>query len=68
MIGANYENPNLFDGFRFSRLREQPAEGAATFNRHVVSTATDFVPFGHGPHACPGRYVPFLPSNVLYWY
>ncbi|KAJ7806300.1 cytochrome P450 [Mycena olivaceomarginata] len=62
---TNYENPNLFDGFRFSRLREQPAEGAATFNRHVISTATDFVPFGHGPHACPGRFFAVMQPKAM---
>ncbi|KAJ7445670.1 cytochrome P450 [Mycena latifolia] len=36
---ANYDNPEVFDGFRFSRMREQ---------EHLV--------FGHGKHACPGRF------------
>ncbi|KAJ7458885.1 cytochrome P450 [Mycena latifolia] len=59
---ANYENPAIFDGFRFSRQREQrtehpdPGEGLTIFNRHMVSTAHDHVVFGHGQHACPGRF------------
>ncbi|KAJ7430919.1 cytochrome P450 [Mycena latifolia] len=58
----NYENPMTFDGFRFSRLREQRAgadiagEGTSFFNRHMVSTAQDHIVFGHGHHACPGRF------------
>ncbi|KAJ7687915.1 cytochrome P450 [Mycena rosella] len=62
----NYEHAAVFDGFRFSRLREQrggPAssgdegsEGTGFFNRHMVSTAQDHVVFGHGRHACPGRF------------
>ncbi|KAJ7473570.1 cytochrome P450 [Mycena latifolia] len=57
----NYENPMTFDGFRFSRLREQRAgadisgESTSFFNRHMVSTAQDHIVFGHGHHACPGR-------------
>ncbi|KAJ7451385.1 cytochrome P450 [Mycena latifolia] len=56
----NYENPTTFDGFRFSRMREQrggpdePSEGF--FNRHMVTTGQDHVVFGHGHHACPGRF------------
>ncbi|KAJ7652562.1 cytochrome P450, partial [Mycena rosella] len=58
----NYEDATTFDGFRFSRLREQHAiqdnhsEGSGIFNRHMVSTAQDHVAFGHGRHACPGRF------------
>ncbi|KAJ6558751.1 cytochrome P450 [Mycena vulgaris] len=58
----NYENAETFDGFRFSRLREQraghgdPNDGTGIFNRHMVSTAQDHVVFGHGRHACPGRF------------
>ncbi|KAJ7154091.1 cytochrome P450, partial [Mycena filopes] len=67
---ANYENADTFDGFRFSRARElqHGAKAAAKaedldreeegsfFNRHMVSTAPDHVVFGHGRHACPGRF------------
>ncbi|KAF7360639.1 hypothetical protein MVEN_00795600 [Mycena venus] len=61
---ANYDNADLFDGFRFSRLREEyqdgdhhNREGTHFFNRHMVSTAPDHVVFGHGQHACPGRFL-----------
>ncbi|KAJ7124671.1 cytochrome P450 [Mycena crocata] len=69
---ANYANANVFDGFRFSRMREVRAgashdsddlagdnadsEKTGIFNRHMVSTAPDHVVFGHGRHACPGRF------------
>jgi cytochrome P450 len=43
-----YENANKFDGFRFSRMREQ--EGEKT-KHHASSTNPDFLQFGHGPHA-----------------
>ncbi|KAJ7133819.1 cytochrome P450 [Mycena filopes] len=65
---ANYENAETFDGFRFSRVRElqhgarsaaakvEDSEEGSFFNRHMVSTAPEHVVFGHGRHACPGRF------------
>ena len=43
-----YENANKFDGFRFSKLRQQYGEKA----KYLASnTNPDFLQFGHGPHA-----------------
>ncbi|KAJ7101571.1 cytochrome P450 [Mycena belliarum] len=61
---ANYDNPAVFDGFRFSREREaQKMDVDSTkegdlqpFKRHMISTAVDHLPFGNGKHACPGRF------------
>ena len=47
-----YENPSKFDGFRFSKMRE---EGLAK-NVGMVSSSLDHLSFGHGRHVCPGRY------------
>ncbi|KAI0804683.1 cytochrome P450 [Irpex lacteus] len=48
-----YENPYTFDPWRFSRIREE--EGNAT--KQMATTASvDYVPFGLGKHACPGRF------------
>lgn len=42
-----------FDGLRFFNLRSMPGNE----NRHqYVSTGTDSFAFGHGLHACPGRF------------
>lgn len=43
----NYPNATQFDPFRFSTVRE---DNQST-KRHLVSTATDFIPFGHGKHS-----------------
>ncbi|KAF7345575.1 hypothetical protein MVEN_01576200 [Mycena venus] len=59
-----YPQAEVFDGFRFSRMREAlprddaagEGEGPSLFNRHMVSTAPDHLVFGHGRHACPGRF------------
>ena len=63
-IGINYNpekypNPETFDGFRFSNLREQ----SGNENRYqFVTTGVDAISFGHGKHACPGR---FFASNEI---
>ncbi|KAJ6567199.1 cytochrome P450 [Mycena vulgaris] len=50
---AIYPEPEVFDGFRFSALRTGE-EGSAQFQ--VITTSLDYLPFGHGRHACPGRF------------
>jgi cytochrome P450 len=43
-----YENPNEFDGFRFSRRLAQEGENA---KYHATNTSEEYLQFGHGPHA-----------------
>ena len=52
---ANTGNPGpeVFDGFRFSRLREVPGRES---KHQAVTTSPDQLNFGHGPNACPGRF------------
>ncbi|GKT56027.1 cytochrome P450 [Colletotrichum tofieldiae] len=50
-----YLDPNRFDGHRYLRMRESLGagnDGAA----HFVSTSPEHLGFGHGQHACPGRF------------
>ncbi|TFK48297.1 cytochrome P450 [Heliocybe sulcata] len=54
-----YERPQEFDPFRFARMVKE--EGAA--GKHLfVTTSLDYLPWGHGSHACPGR---FFAANQL---
>jgi len=43
-----YENPTEFDGFRFSRIREQQGQEA---KHQMVSLSNDYLAFGTGRHA-----------------
>ncbi|KAG9246803.1 cytochrome P450 [Calycina marina] len=51
--------PDEFDGFRFEQLRTVSGQE----NKHqFVTTSPDSLNFGHGIHACPGR---FFASNEI---
>ncbi|KAL2161084.1 hypothetical protein VTH06DRAFT_8797 [Thermothelomyces fergusii] len=54
-----FPNPDEFDPWRFSRLREAArssgkAEEAA--HHQFVSVSPEILTFGYGRHACPGRF------------
>jgi cytochrome P450 len=56
MDEENYQEPLKFDPFRFSRSEDASSstkEKRSTF----VTTAPHHLPFGHGKHACPGRFL-----------
>ncbi|KAM5530553.1 hypothetical protein V8D89_015788 [Ganoderma adspersum] len=50
---SNYSNADVLVPFRFARVREREGEGS---KHQFVKTSVDFVPFGHGRQACPGRF------------
>ncbi|KAG4440774.1 hypothetical protein IFR05_003761 [Cadophora sp. M221] len=54
-----YPSPYTFQPFRFSDLRSLP-ENANKYQ--LVTTGRDSLSFGHGIHACPGR---FFASNEI---
>ncbi|KAM4067868.1 cytochrome p450 [Hirsutella rhossiliensis] len=49
----SYENPDVFDGYRFYNMRQQPGNENKA---QLVSTSPDHMGFGFGLHACPGRF------------
>ncbi|KAH8745355.1 cytochrome P450 monooxygenase-like protein [Diaporthe sp. PMI_573] len=54
-----YEDVDRYDIYRFRRMREDPAK----MNKaQLVTTSPDHLAFGHGLHACPGR---FFASNEV---
>ncbi|KAK0447135.1 cytochrome P450 [Armillaria borealis] len=49
----NYEDPLEFKPWRFSEKSKQEGEG---IRHHMATPSLDFVFFGHGRPACPGRF------------
>ncbi|EJD07461.1 cytochrome P450 [Fomitiporia mediterranea MF3/22] len=49
-----YPDADKFDGFRFAKLREQNPDESV--KHQMVKTSPEYLPFGHGRHACPGRF------------
>ncbi|CEI41467.1 hypothetical protein FVEN_g3634 [Fusarium venenatum] len=53
-----YEDGLKYDPFRFSRAREEAASrGDKAPPVTFVTTSPEFLTFGHGKHACPGRFL-----------
>ncbi|KAI5922504.1 cytochrome P450 [Camillea tinctor] len=56
-----FPDPEEYDPFRFSRLREAAADQETgkpgLSHLSFVSTSSDYLPFSHGKHACPGRFL-----------
>ncbi|KAJ7108676.1 cytochrome P450 [Mycena epipterygia] len=55
VLAEHHKKPNhdVFDPFRFSRMREEAGEG---IKHQMVTLSPDFLSFGLGRHACPGRF------------
>ncbi|ROV91635.1 hypothetical protein VSDG_07912 [Cytospora chrysosperma] len=54
-----YPDPDVYNPRRFLDLRSQPGQEKRW---QLVSTSADHLGFGHGEHACPGR---FFASNEI---
>ncbi|KAF2161922.1 hypothetical protein M409DRAFT_27648 [Zasmidium cellare ATCC 36951] len=54
-----FPEPEKFDAYRFLKMRERPGE--ETRHQFVTTTPSNML-FGHGQHACPGR---FFASNEI---
>jgi len=61
----NYENPDVFDPFRFADMR---MEDGAGIKHQYVSSSPEYVAFGHGKHACPGRFFAVNELKVMMTY
>ncbi|KAF5614628.1 ent-kaurene oxidase [Fusarium tjaetaba] len=57
-----YPDPETFDGYRFFRMRSDPEMESKA---HLVSTSSIHMGFGHGRHACPGRFFASNEAKVL---
>ena len=52
-----YNEPWKYDPFRFSRIREAAISSALMKTPSFVTTGPEHLSFGHGKHACPGRFL-----------
>ncbi|KAI1690339.1 Cytochrome P450 [Pyrenophora tritici-repentis] len=48
-----YPEPEKFDIYRYYNMRQNPATAVKS---QLVATSVDNLTFGHGNHACPGRF------------
>ena len=48
-----HEHPEVWDGYRFYKMRGIPGKENSA---QLISTGADHLGFGHGRHACPGRF------------
>ncbi|KAI0547088.1 ent-kaurene oxidase [Xylaria curta] len=55
-----YSNPEIFDAYRFMNLRNGTATDLLDYKNkeqyQFVAVTKEFMAFGYGKHACPGRF------------
>ncbi|KAF8997366.1 cytochrome P450 [Cyathus striatus] len=58
-----YDKSDEFDGFRFCK-----DDGSETteFKQRIVNSSFDFVAFGRGTHACPGRFYAATQMKIIF--
>ncbi|KAF7305651.1 Cytochrome P450 [Mycena chlorophos] len=54
----NYADPEVFDGFRFAKMRlsEEGGMDKGSIKLQMVAPDVKYLSFGLGRHACPGRF------------
>lgn len=58
-----FQNPEVFDGLRFYRMRVATEE--ARSSNQMVTVGKKDLTWGYGRHACPGRYVAEVAMKLL---
>ncbi len=60
----NYPNPEVFEPLRFmATTADSKTENSSAFT--VAKTTGTFLAFGHGRHACPGRFFAGMELKLL---
>ena len=62
-----YPDAYEFDGFRFEKLRERDSMDIDDSGPRyqLAATSTDYLPWGYGKHACPGRFFAALEMKLI---
>jgi len=64
-----YEDPLKFDGFRFVKMKARAGlDGDSDKKFDIVTSSAEFVAFGQGRHACPGRFFASAELKILLAY
>ncbi|KAH8093068.1 cytochrome P450 monooxygenase, partial [Cristinia sonorae] len=58
----NYTHPDIFDPLRFVRLAR---ESSSVVGQNYSTPRLEYLPFGIGKHACPGRFFASLEMKML---
>jgi cytochrome P450 len=62
-MGSEYENPEEFDPWRFYNIQQKTGKRS-----DITTTSNDFLAFGHGRHACPGRFFAAVEIKLMMAY
>ncbi|GIK05150.1 hypothetical protein Aspvir_009252 [Aspergillus viridinutans] len=60
-----YVDPDTYDGYRFQKMRDQPGFESKC---QLVSTSPWHLGFGHGIHACPGRFLAAVQVKIILYH
>ncbi|KAF7523222.1 hypothetical protein G7054_g11845 [Neopestalotiopsis clavispora] len=68
MVAANFKDPQVYsepEGFDAERFVKKRQESGQENGWQLATTTSDYTLFGHGQHACPGRFFAINELKIL---